>query len=255
MKKTTIQIQNFLFQLIRLQKLRKDQQNLPIYQYKQAIIDAMAQYQVIVVAGDTGCGKSTQVPQYLLEAGFSKVACTQPRRIACISLAKRVAYETLNEYGSQVAYQVRFEKSKTAATRILFLTEGLLLRQMSSDPFLSQYSVIVIDEVHERHIHTDFLLGVLKCLVNQREDLKIVLMSATININLFSGYFDDCPVIKVPGRLYPIQLEYNPISKEEQSFKTQRLDPSPYLKVMQLIDHKVIYPLLMSVHHLTICIY
>ena len=137
------------------------------------------------------------MPQYLLEAGFDKIACTQPRRIACISLAKRVSYETLNEYGSQVAFQVRFEKTKTSWTKILFLTEGLLLRQMSTDQLLTQYGVIVIDEVHERHIFTDFLLGVLKCLLKLRPDLKLVLMSATINISLFSNYFDGAPVIKV----------------------------------------------------------
>ncbi|XP_015771994.1 PREDICTED: probable ATP-dependent RNA helicase DHX34 [Acropora digitifera] len=122
------------------------------------------------------------VPQYLLHSGFTAIACTQPRRIACISLSKRVGYETLNEYGSQVGYQIRFEASKTRATKILFLTEGLLLRQLSSDPALSQYGVIVVDEVHERHIHGDFLLGVLRGLLQARADLKLVLMSATINI-------------------------------------------------------------------------
>ena len=102
--------------------------------------------------GDTGCGKSTQVPQYLLSAGFGRIACTQPRRIACISLSKRVAYETLNEFGSQVGYQIRFEKSKTKATRICFVTEGLLLRQISTDPTLSEYDIVVLDEIHERHL-------------------------------------------------------------------------------------------------------
>ncbi|XP_035824394.1 probable ATP-dependent RNA helicase DHX34 isoform X2 [Aplysia californica] len=183
----------------KLHKIRLDQRNLPIYQFKRKILDLVKKHQVVVVAGDTGCGKSTQVPQYLLEAGFEKIACTQPRRIACISLSKRVGYETLNEYGSQVAYQVRFEKSKTASTKILFLTEGLLLRQMSSDPLLEMYSVVVIDEVHERHIYTDFLLGVLKCVLKQRADLKLVLMSATINISLFSQYFNDAPVLKYPA--------------------------------------------------------
>ncbi|XP_064608809.1 probable ATP-dependent RNA helicase DHX34 [Liolophura sinensis] len=226
--------------LSKLMKIRKDQKTLPIYQYKEMIVKMVKENQVVVVAGDTGCGKSTQVPQYLLEGGFTKIACTQPRRIACISLSKRVGFETLNEYGTQVAYQVRFEKTKSRFTRILFLTEGLLLRQMSTDAELSQYSVIVIDEVHERHINTDFLLGVLKCLLRQRKDLKLVLMSATININLFSGYFDEAPVVKVPGRLYPIQLEYCPITRDELGGKNQRLDPSPYLKILQRIDHK--YP-------------
>ncbi|KAH9520121.1 DEAH (Asp-Glu-Ala-His) box polypeptide 34 [Bulinus truncatus] len=199
----------------------------------------LQKYQVIVVAGDTGCGKSTQVPQYLLEAGYEKIACTQPRRIACISLSKRVGHETLNEYGSEVAYQVRFDKSKTQATRILFLTEGLLLRQMKSDPLLELYNVIIIDEVHERHVNTDFLLGVLKCVVRQRSDLKLVLMSATININLFSHYFNNAPVLKVPGRLYPIELEYCPI-KIDDSVDSKRLDPRPYISIMQKIDHR--YP-------------
>ncbi|BFY97868.1 hypothetical protein BsWGS_00907 [Bradybaena similaris] len=223
----------------KLHKIRKDQRNLPIYQYRDRIVEMVKMHQVIVVAGDTGCGKSTQVPQYLMTAGYEKVACTQPRRIACISLSKRVGYETLNEYGSQVGYQVRFEKTKTAATKILFLTEGLLLRQMSSDPMLGMYSVVVIDEVHERHIFTDFLLGILKCVLRQRADLKLVLMSATINIDLFSSYFNNAPVVKVPGRLYPIELEYCPIRKDD-SLDSRRLDATPYLRIMQKIDHK--YP-------------
>lgn len=114
------------------------------------------------------------MPQYLLQSGFTKIVCTQPRRIACISLSKRVAYETLNEFGSQVGYQIRFEKSKTQATRIVFVTEGLVLRQISTDPSLSDYDIIVLDEVHERHLAGDFLLGVMKCLVRSRPDLKLV---------------------------------------------------------------------------------
>ena len=106
----------------------------------------------LLYLGDTGCGKSTQVPQYLLHAGFNRIVCTQPRRIACISLSKRVGYETLNEFGSRVGYQIRFEKTKTQNTNICFMTEGLLLRQISSDPCLSEYDIIVLDEVHERHL-------------------------------------------------------------------------------------------------------
>ncbi|XP_041476446.1 probable ATP-dependent RNA helicase DHX34 isoform X3 [Lytechinus variegatus] len=221
-------------------KLRKDQSNLPIARYKETIVEAVRKNSVVIVAGDTGCGKSTQVPQYLMSAGFDSVAVTQPRRIACISLAKRVGYETLHEYGSQVGYQIRFETTKTQATKLLFLTEGLLLRQLQLDPVLSQYNVLILDEVHERHLHGDFLLGVLRCMMEQRDDLKLVLMSATININLFSNYFKDAPVIQVPGRLYPIQVEYVPINESEQSSKSERLDPRPYLRIMQRIDHK--YP-------------
>jgi HrpA-like RNA helicase len=137
-----------------------------------------------------------------------------------MSLSKRVSYETLNEFKTEVAYQVcihafiirfktvvikksfisqkvRFEKTRTKHTKILFLTEGVLLRQMQTDPNLMQYDLIVVDEVHERHVFTDFLLGILKCLVRQRSDLKIILMSATINIDLFSNYFNDCVIVKV----------------------------------------------------------
>jgi HrpA-like RNA helicase len=114
-----------------------------------------------------------------------------------MSLAKRVSYETLNEYRTEVAYQVRFERTRTKHTKILFLTEGVLLRQLQTDSQLSAYSYIVVDEVHERHVFTDFLLGILKCLMEQRKSLKIILMSATINIDLFSKYFNDCVVVKV----------------------------------------------------------
>lgn len=181
----------------KVKKLQESQENLPISKYRNEILQAVQENKVVLVAGDTGCGKSTQVPQYLMAAGYESIACTQPRRIACISLCKRVAYETLNEHGSEVGYQIRFDKSKTSHTKILFLTEGLLLRQVSSDPMLSAYKVVILDEVHERHLSCDFLLGIMKCLTIQRPDLKILLMSATINIELFSEYFNNCPVIQV----------------------------------------------------------
>ncbi|XP_063238775.1 probable ATP-dependent RNA helicase DHX34 [Bacillus rossius redtenbacheri] len=225
----------------KLKKLRKSQASLPVAQFREEIVSSVQKNRVVVIAGDTGCGKSTQVPQYLLKAGFNKIVCTQPRRIACISLCKRVAYETLNEYGTDVGFQIRFEKSKTQHTRIVFVTEGLLLRQVSTDPCLSGYDVVVLDEVHERHLHGDFLLGVVKCLLYQRSDVKVVLMSATINIQLFAGYFGDyAAVVQVPGRLYPIKLLYQPVSAEEKSSKSARINPAPYVRIMQLIDEK--YP-------------
>ena len=134
-----------------------------------------------------------------MDAGYTKIACTQPRRIACISLAKRVAYETFNNYGEDVGYQIRFETCKNAHTRILFLTEGVLLRQIQGAPDFDLYNVIVLDEVHERHLTTDFLLGILKSLLKHKKDLKLVLMSATINIEMFAKYFDDAPIVQVPG--------------------------------------------------------
>lgn len=131
-----------------------------------------------------------------MESGYSRIACTQPRRIACYSLAKRVSYETQNTHGSQVAYQVRFDKTSTENTKILFLTEGVLLRQYASDPLLRMYDLIIVDEVHERHSSGDFLLSILKGIVIERPELKIVLMSATINAELFSGFFK-APIIQV----------------------------------------------------------
>ncbi|EFN70159.1 Probable ATP-dependent RNA helicase DHX34 [Camponotus floridanus] len=185
--------------LSKLRKLRDTQANLPVARYKDEIIETVKKEKVIIIAGDTGCGKSTQVPRYLYEAGFRKIACTQPRRIACISLAKRVAFETLSENLSRVGYQIRFEKQKNQETNITFITEGLLLRQMSGELALSSYDVIVLDEVHERHLHGDFLLGIMKCIIYQKPDLKLVLMSATINIELFNNYFakEDVKIIEV----------------------------------------------------------
>ncbi|XP_072611909.1 probable ATP-dependent RNA helicase DHX34 isoform X2 [Vulpes vulpes] len=224
----------------RLAKLQHERAALPIAQYGNRILQTLKEHQVVVVAGDTGCGKSTQVPQYLLAAGFSHVACTQPRRIACISLAKRVSFESLSQYGSQVGYQIRFESTRTAATKIVFLTVGLLLRQIQREPSLPQYQVLIVDEVHERHLHNDFLLGVLRRLLPKRPDLKVILMSATINISLFSSYFGTAPVVQVPGRLFPITVVYQPQEAEPVASKSEKLDPGPFLRVLEAIDNK--YP-------------
>ncbi|XP_046966697.1 probable ATP-dependent RNA helicase DHX34 [Vanessa cardui] len=223
----------------KLKKLRKAQSELPVAKYRNEIVSAVQNEKVVIVAGDTGCGKSTQVPQYLHTAGFQNIACTQPRRIACISLSKRVSFEMLTQFESKVGYQIRFEKSKTADTKICFITEGLLLRQMSSEN-LPSYDVIILDEIHERHLMGDFLLGVLKCLIHSRDDIKLVLMSATINIKLFEDYFsaESAVVIQVPGRLYPIELKYKPILIEDKPTRDDRLDPQPYVQIMQLIDSK-----------------
>ncbi|CAH8527620.1 unnamed protein product [Schistosoma rodhaini] len=235
----------------RILKLRIDQSVLPIANFRTELLSTLSKHQVVIVAGDTGCGKSTQVPQYLYYGesnlndtpgpnSYQNIAVTQPRRIACISLAARVSTEMLNERGSKVGYQVRFERSRTKATRILFLTEGLLLRQMQTDPFLKDYDVIVLDEVHERHWQTDCLLGLVKCLIVVRPKLRVVLMSATINVNTFAKFFNDCPIIQVPGRLYPIDLHYIPLSPVEIANTTDRIDPAPYIRLLRRID--VTYP-------------
>ncbi|XP_065221924.1 probable ATP-dependent RNA helicase DHX34 [Planococcus citri] len=224
--------------LSKLKKIRNGQQNLPVFQFKDQIIETVQNEKVVIIAGDTGCGKSTQIPQFLWQAGYNRIACTQPRRIACISLSKRVAKESLSEFTSGVGYQIRFERHRNRETKILFITEGLLLRQTSNEETLD-YDVIVLDEVHERHLHGDFLLGIMKCLLYQRPDLKLVLMSATINIELFSSYFgESAKVIQVPGRLYPITLQYYPIIDVDAN--SDKFDPGPYIRILQLIDQK--YP-------------
>ncbi|KAI9091260.1 P-loop containing nucleoside triphosphate hydrolase protein [Phlyctochytrium arcticum] len=239
-------------------KIDLDRAALPIKPLEEQIVQAVGQHRVVLIAADTGAGKSTQVPQYLAAAGYDKIACTQPRRIACYSLARRVGYESMNVYGSKVAYQVRFEGTKTDETKILFLTEGVLLRQFAGDPELSMYNVIIVDEVHERHITGDFLLGVLKRLLTYRDDIRVILMSATINAELFSKYFD-APVIEVPGRMYPVSIEYLPNDEEDRNLvddrlyqerleadvrqsvasKPTKLVAAPYLRIMEKIDQVV----------------
>ncbi|EFO20092.2 ATP-dependent helicase [Loa loa] len=196
-----------------LRQLRIAQKNLPIAEKRDEILETLQNVKVLLIAGDTGCGKSTQVPQYLLDADYDRIACTQPRRIAAIALARRVAYETLNEYGS---YRNNNADSKTY--------------------------VIILDEIHERNLSGDFLLGLLRNLVRRRDDLKLILMSATINLELFQNYFENAPVIKVAGRLYPIELRYMPIKEHDQyesEKKKTKIDPAPYLNILQMIDAKV----------------
>lgn len=148
----------------------------------------------------------------------------------------------LCEYDSTVGYQIRFERSKNVKTRILFITEGLLLRQLSIEENLSQYSVLILDEVHERNLFGDFLLGICKCLIKARPELKLVLMSATINLQLFSNFFTDenAKVIEVPGRLYTIKLHYMPQFHDIGQKKNSRMDPQPYVNILRMIDKK--YP-------------
>ncbi|XP_053949579.1 probable ATP-dependent RNA helicase DHX34 [Anastrepha ludens] len=237
----------------KIKQLRKAQKSLPIAHFKQKIQEELKQTRVVIIAGDTGCGKSTQVPQYLYEFGYRSIACTQPRRLACVSLSKRVAHEMLDDYGSKVGFQIRFEKNKTKNTNILFITEGLLLRQLAVEANLEQYDVIILDEIHERNLFGDFLLGVTKCLLHAKPELKLILMSATINLNLFHNYFknEGAALIEVPGRLYPIKTMFMPPPSLElkggaggskgSSKSSNRLDPAPYIQVLNLIDQK--YPI------------
>ncbi|CAI5937583.1 unnamed protein product [Closterium sp. NIES-64] len=201
---------------------------LPILEFEEAILSAVAAHPVTVVIGATGSGKSTQLPQMLYRAqlrqageppaegekargiGPRAIAVTQPRRVAAVSVARRVAEELRVGLGGEVGYVVRFEDRSSAATRIVFQTDGCLLRELLGDPLLTRYSVIVLDEAHERSLNTDILFGLLKRLLAVRtDDLKLLVTSATLDGNKFSAFFGHCPVVDVPGRLHPVQVLYS----------------------------------------------
>ena len=165
----------------------------------------------MILQGETGSGKTTQVPQFLLEAGLcgdKNIACTQPRRVAAMSVAKRVSEEMDVQLGSTVGYTIRFEDKTSESTRLKYLTDGMLLRESMSDPLLSAYNVIVLDEAHERTLSTDILFGLLKEILPKRPELKVVVMSATLNAERFQEYFEGSPLLDVPGRMFPVEVFY-----------------------------------------------
>lgn len=191
-------------------------ESLPIYQHKDDILKYYFNNQVIVVIGETGSGKSTQIPQFLMPVNKKQIAVTQPRRVAAASLAQRVSEEYGCKVGEQVGYQVRFSNITSQSTKLKYLTDGMLLREIMLDGSLNKYSTIVIDEAHERTILTDMILGFLKQLINtkRRPDLKIIVMSATLNAELFSGFFK-APILYIEGRTYPVSQFYLQDSSED----------------------------------------
>lgn len=194
-----------------IQEVRK---SLPTYQYREQFLDAMKEYQVLIVVGETGSGKTTQLPQYLHEAGYTegnlKVACTQPRRVAAMSVAARVADEMGVKVGNEVGYSIRFEDCTSDKTILKYMTDGMLLREFVTSPDLAEYTAIMIDEAHERTVHTDILLALVKDLARARPELKIIISSATMDAQKFSGYFDDAPIFNIPGRKFPVDIYYTP---------------------------------------------
>ncbi|GAA0170069.1 RNA helicase [Lithospermum erythrorhizon] len=191
--------------------IQDQRQSLPILKLKKELIQAVHDNQVLVVIGETGSGKTTQVTQYLAEAGYTtkgKIGCTQPRRVAAMSVAKRVAEEFGCRLGEEVGYAIRFEDCTGPDTVIKYMTDGMLLREVLIDENLSQYSVVMLDEAHERTIHTDVLFGLLKQLVKRRPDLRLIVTSATLDAEKFSGYFFDCNIFTIPGRTFPVDIFY-----------------------------------------------
>ena len=185
---------------------------LPVYEFKDELEQKVRDNQVIIVEGETGSGKTTQIPQFLLskfaEPGKKTVCCTQPRRVAAMSIAKRVSEEMDVELGQEVGYTIRFEDVTCPTTILKFLTDGMLLREAMADPLLSKYSCIVLDEAHERTLSTDVLMGLLKEVLKKRKDLKAVIMSATLDAKKFQDYFDGAPLMRVPGRTHPVEIFY-----------------------------------------------
>jgi ATP-dependent helicase HrpA len=197
----------------------KHDAELPITARREAILEALRRNQVLIVAGDTGSGKSTQLPQYCLELGRgldALIAHTQPRRLAARALAARIAEEVGQPLGRSVGFRVRFADQASDATRLLLLTDGLLLAELASDPLLRRYDTIIVDEAHERTLNVDLLLGVLKKLLPRRPDLKLIVTSATLDVDRFSRYFDDAPIITVAGRTHPIEVRYRETADDEE---------------------------------------
>ncbi|MGH8061956.1 MAG: DEAD/DEAH box helicase, partial [Pseudoxanthomonas sp.] len=186
---------------------------LPIAREAEKIVDLIRKHPVVVIAGETGSGKTTQLPKLCLAAGrgvAGMIGCTQPRRIAARAVARRVAEELKTQVGGAVGFQVRFNDQVGDDTRIKFMTDGILLAEIASDRWLSAYDTIIVDEAHERSLNIDFLLGYLKQLLRKRRDLKVIVTSATIDTERFSRHFDDAPVIDVEGRTFPVEVRYRP---------------------------------------------
>ncbi len=192
--------------------------NLPIAAKRDEIKDALLKHQVLIIAGETGSGKTTQLPKICLEIGRGQhglIGHTQPRRIAARSVASRVAEELATPLGALVGYQVRFEDQSDSNTLIKLMTDGILLAETQHDRFLERYDTIIVDEAHERSLNIDFLLGYLKTLLPRRPDLKVIITSATIDLQRFSEHFNDAPIIEVSGRTFPVDTWYRPLTSEQ----------------------------------------
>ncbi|WP_319407567.1 ATP-dependent RNA helicase HrpA [uncultured Desulfosarcina sp.] len=203
----------------------QDLTHLPITEAKAAIVDSIRNHPVTIISGETGSGKTTQIPKFCLAAGRGidgRIACTQPRRIAATTVAARIAEELGEELGQSVGYKIRFQDKTGSDAYIKVVTDGILLAETQGDPWLNEYDTIIVDEAHERSLNIDFVLGILKQLVHKRKNLKLIITSATIDTEKFSRAFDDAPVIEVSGRLFPVETRYfypddDPEDKEDRT--------------------------------------
>lgn len=193
--------------------------SLPVYQNKDEILQALRENQVIVIESPTGSGKTTQLPLILREDGYDRrgiIGITQPRRIATLSVTEFIKKQ-IDDKGSYAAYKMRFADTSTPETRIKVMTDGILLQEVKADPLLSKYSVIMVDEAHERSLNIDFILGLLKEIISKRSDLKIVVSSATINTKVFSSFFFDSPIISIDAKTFPIAVNYMPLKLKRET--------------------------------------
>ncbi|CAI2387482.1 unnamed protein product [Moneuplotes crassus] len=199
-------------------EILEKRKELPVYEAYDTLIELVQENQIIILQGETGSGKTTQVPQFLLDsgiAGYKNVACTQPRRVAAMSVAKRVAEEMDVILGEEVGYCIRFDDCTSMKTRLKYMTDGMLLREAMADPLLSRYSIICLDEAHERILNTDILLGLIKEVLPKRPDLRLVVMSATMDAEKFQTYFEGSPLLDVPGRMFPVEVYYTEQPEED----------------------------------------
>lgn len=196
----------------RTKSLKEQREYLPAFAVREELLSAIHDNQVVVIIGSTGSGKTTQLTQYLYEAGYGKygmIGCTQPRRVAAMSVAKRVSEETETKLGDLVGYSIRFEDCTSPATKIKYMTAGVLLRESLREKDVEQYSALIMDEAHERALDTDVLMGLLKKVVARRRDLKLIVTSATMNAEKFSTFFGNVPIIEIPGRTFPVEIMFH----------------------------------------------